>query len=120
MSDSDDADFSLPANMKPVARATPTLASDRGARMPDPPKPDRSLPPIDLEADELQTLIIQAITIRGAQKKDLVPHWLACDIMRILDPHQQAPRLVRHRRRWSCCATWPGRRCARTGRRPTR
>ena len=31
MSDSDDEDFSLPAGMRPMPRATPTLVSERRA-----------------------------------------------------------------------------------------
>ena len=66
----------------------------RGARMPDPPRPERRSPG-DPEAAELSTLITQAITIRGAQKRDLVPHWLAVDVMRVIDPNRHAPDLVR-------------------------
>jgi hypothetical protein len=45
MSDSDDEDFSLPAGMKPVPRATPTLVSERGARPLAPPAVEQSEPP---------------------------------------------------------------------------
>ena len=93
MSDEDDKSYPLPPNLRLVEAPTPPPASERGARPVDPPKPDR--PTTDPEAVELSVLVTQAITIRGAQKKDLVPHWLSCDIIRILDPHRQAPRLVR-------------------------
>jgi hypothetical protein len=67
---------------------------ERGARPINLPKPER--PSVgDPETTELSTLITQAITIRGAQKADLVPHWLAVDVMRIIDPNRHGPDLVR-------------------------
>ena len=93
MSDSDDEDLSLPAGMKPVPRATPTLVSERGAR----PEPEKS--PMerlkDAETDELRELVTKVITLRGHRKENLVPDWIACEAMQIIDPHRQAPRLVR-------------------------
>jgi hypothetical protein len=77
-----------------LVRPPPDRMKERGARLIDLPKPAR--PPIgDSEVGELSTLVTRAITIRGAQKKDLVPHWLATDVMRIIDPNNHAPYLVR-------------------------
>ena len=73
----------------------------------------------DAETDELRELVTKVITLRGHRKENLVSDWIACEALQIVDPHRQAPPFVR-RRRWSCCATWPRRKRARTGRRPTR
>lgn len=72
----------------------PDPMRERGARPIDPPGAER--PQIgDPSVSELSVLIRQVINIRGAQKKDLVPHWLAVDVMKIIDPHRLAPDLVR-------------------------
>ena len=83
-----------PPTIIKLVSPSPDPMKERGARMPDPPRPERP-PPGDPETAELSTLITQAITIRGAQKKDLVPHWLAVDVMRVIDPNRHAPDLVR-------------------------
>ena len=93
MRDSDDEDLSLPAGMKPVPRATPTLVSERGAG----PRPEKS--PMDrlkdAETDELRELVTKVIAVRGGRKENLVPDWIAAEAMQIIDPHRQAPPLVR-------------------------
>ena len=97
MSDSDDEDYSLPAGMRPVSPPKPTLVSERGARAPDPPKSESS--PADrlkdAETCELRELVTKVITVRGGRKENLVPHWIAGEVLKIIDPHRQSPPFVR-------------------------
>ena len=37
----------------------------------------------------------KVITVRGRRKENLVPDWIAAEAMQIIDPHRQAPPLVR-------------------------
>ena len=94
MSDSDDEDFSLPANMRPMPGATPTLASERGARPIEPPKPERPSA-FGPDASELAELVTKVITMRGGRKENLLSHWIAAEALQIADPHRQSPPLVR-------------------------
>jgi hypothetical protein len=92
MSNSDEP-YPLPQNLKLVPRAEPEPMSDRGARLPDPPKSDaRTIGP---EADELRTLVAKIITVWGAAGKPPVPDWVAGEALKIADPHRQAPFLIR-------------------------
>ena len=43
------------------------------------------------EANELLELIARVITVRGANNKALIPDWISGEVMRIIDPHLQAP-----------------------------
>jgi hypothetical protein len=69
---------------------------ERGARPPDPP-PERSSPTSRLNAveiGELAEIVARVITVRGGRKENLVPHWIAADALRIIDPYRQAPPLA--------------------------
>jgi hypothetical protein len=68
---------------------------ERGARTPEPPKPGRNPLIDDPESGDLAVLVAQAITLRGAEKRDIVPHWISADVIKTLDPYTQAPELVR-------------------------
>jgi hypothetical protein len=96
MSDSDEP-YPLPPNLKLVPPAAPEPMTERGARIPDPPKPESS--PTDrlkdIETGELRSLVTKVITVRGGRKENLVAHWIAVEALQIADPHRQAPPLVR-------------------------
>jgi hypothetical protein len=74
----------------------PDPMKERGARPPEPP-PDRSSPTSRLNAveiGELAEIVARVITVRGGRKENLVPHWIAADALRIIDPYRQAPPLA--------------------------
>ena len=73
----------------------PDPMKERGARLPEPPKSARNPLIDDPESGELAELIARVITLRGDRKENLVGHWIAVEALEKIDPHRQAPPLVR-------------------------